>query len=441
MYDFSVLRCLLWRRVCVVASTWLVLIGTICLGADNPKKGGPLIITGFELAESIEGDEVAIISGINFLTGKKAQSHRFTASIYLSEGEFEQLSIRSIRESPEQLVVEFPSEQFNLHGSFLVTVSEKGRTDTFSVTLPAVGTEGPRGEQGLQGLAGPVGPRGEQGLQGLVGPVGPRGERGLQGLVGPVGPRGEQGLQGLVGLTGPIGEIGPVGPRGLPGEVTPEIVLQNLPDGAITSAKLADGSVTLPKLDDSLVEMLKNALREDGDIVGFDVVEDSIAREILDAKPIPPDDRTPTFDDGEEVVRLAYHPQKIGNTLLVEGLVWCSEQANITSSAIATLLVEGRHEAIAVSVSNEHQDAVNRNGGAILVTKHLTVESVDDELVFVLKSGPGESRVRGSWHINRMAIWIGGTWAMRELGDPTSDTAGLTSYLRVTEIHRDDVSN
>jgi hypothetical protein len=40
-----------------------------------------------------------------------------------------------------------------------------------------------------------------------------------------------------------------------------------------------------------------------------------------------------------------------------------------------------------------------------------------------------------------MAIWIGGTFAMRELGDPTSEDAGFTSYLRVTEYHREDVSN
>ena len=423
MCDSSVLRWLLLRRVCVVASTWSVLIGIVCLGADNRKKGGPLTITGFELAESLEGDEVAIISGINFLRKGKSKSHKFTTSIYSPEGEFESLNIREIREFPDQLIVEFSSEQFNLHGSFLIAVSEKGGTDTFSVTLPAVGhvgPEGPRGEQGLQGLEGAAGPHGEQGLSGLVGPAGPTGEQGLQGLVGPAGPRGEQGLQGLVGSTGPTGEqglqglmglagptgeigskgeIGPVGPQGLPGEVTPEIVLQNLPDGAITSAKLADGSVTLPKLDDSLVEVLRSALRENGDVVGFEVVEDSEAREILDAKPIPPADRTPTFDDGEEVTRLAYRPKKVGNTLLVEGLVWCSEQANITSSAIATLLLEGRHEAIAVSASNEHQDAVNRSDGAVYVTKHLTVESVDDELVFVLKSGPGESRVRGSWHI------------------------------------------
>jgi hypothetical protein len=74
MCDLSVFRRFLWRRVCVVASTWVVLIGIICQGAENRKKGGPLIVSGFELAESLEGDEVAIISGINFLRNKKTKT-------------------------------------------------------------------------------------------------------------------------------------------------------------------------------------------------------------------------------------------------------------------------------------------------------------------------------------------------------------------------------
>ncbi len=74
-----------------------------------------------------------------------------------------------------------------------------------------IGSQGPRG---LQGLPGPIGPQGFQGFQGPTGP------QGLQGLPGPTGP---QGLQGLPGPTGPqgfqgvVGPVGPVGPQGLIG--------------------------------------------------------------------------------------------------------------------------------------------------------------------------------------------------------------------------------
>ncbi|WP_459868343.1 hypothetical protein [Endothiovibrio diazotrophicus] len=71
--------------------------------------------------------------------------------------------------------------------------------------------QGPQGERGPQGVAGPTGPQGEQGPQGVAGPTGPQGEQGPQGVAGPTGPQGEQGPQGVAGVQGPQGPQGPVG--------------------------------------------------------------------------------------------------------------------------------------------------------------------------------------------------------------------------------------
>ncbi len=46
----------------------------------------------------------------------------------------------------------------------------------------------PKGEQGEQGIPGPIGPKGEQGEKGDIGPMGPKGEQGEKGDVGPRGP-------------------------------------------------------------------------------------------------------------------------------------------------------------------------------------------------------------------------------------------------------------
>ena len=46
---------------------------------------------------------------------------------------------------------------------------------------------GPRGPQGVPGIAGPVGAQGPQGVPGVSGPVGAQGPQGLQGVQGPAG--------------------------------------------------------------------------------------------------------------------------------------------------------------------------------------------------------------------------------------------------------------
>jgi len=97
------------------------------------------------------------------------------------------------------------------------------------------GVTGPRGPQGLQGVAGKdgaMGPQGTQGLQGVPGKdgaMGPQGPQGLQGVPGKDGVDGVTGTQGPQGLPGKDGAVGPqglqgvagrdgaIGPQGLPG--------------------------------------------------------------------------------------------------------------------------------------------------------------------------------------------------------------------------------
>jgi hypothetical protein len=87
------------------------------------------------------------------------------------------------------------------------------------------GTQGPQGEQGIQGEAGP---QGEQGVQGDAGPQGEQGVQGETGLQGDTGSRGEQGEQGVQGDTGPQGEqgvqgdTGPQGEQGIQGDTGPQ---------------------------------------------------------------------------------------------------------------------------------------------------------------------------------------------------------------------------
>jgi hypothetical protein len=64
--------------------------------------------------------------------------------------------------------------------------------------------------------------KGEQGVQGIQGPVGPQG---VKGDTGPIGPQGIQGVQGPLGPVGPQGGVGPVGPQGVQGNIgTTDIV-------------------------------------------------------------------------------------------------------------------------------------------------------------------------------------------------------------------------
>jgi hypothetical protein len=122
-------------------------------------------------------------------------------------------------------------------------------TQTNTITLSPVGTQGvqgpvgPKGDTGPQGPIGPIGPKGDtgpigpQGLQGDTGPQGPAGPKGDTGSQGPAGPKGDTGPQGPKGDTGsqgpagpkgdtgpqgPKGDTGPIGPQGLQGDTGPQ---------------------------------------------------------------------------------------------------------------------------------------------------------------------------------------------------------------------------
>lgn len=80
------------------------------------------------------------------------------------------------------------------------------------------GIEGIQGNQGKNGLPGPQGERGPQGMRGPDGDPGPTGDIGIQG------PKGSNGIIGEPGPTGPLGDVksyGPVGRKGLTGDVGP----------------------------------------------------------------------------------------------------------------------------------------------------------------------------------------------------------------------------
>jgi hypothetical protein len=71
------------------------------------------------------------------------------------------------------------------------TINATDATGTWATaTFTVVNMTGP---QGLQG------PKGENGTQGLQGPQGPKGDTGEQGPIGPQGPKGESGTQGPPG--------------------------------------------------------------------------------------------------------------------------------------------------------------------------------------------------------------------------------------------------
>jgi len=81
----------------------------------------------------------------------------------------------------------------------------------------AQGIKGDKGEQGIQGLKGATG---AQGVQGIQGPQGAKGDQGIQGAQGAKGDKGDQGIQGIKGDKGDQGIQGIKGDNGLPGAST-----------------------------------------------------------------------------------------------------------------------------------------------------------------------------------------------------------------------------
>jgi len=110
------------------------------------------------------------------------------------------------------------------------------------------GLPGPKGDSGLQGIKGDKGPQGLQGDKGNAGPQGPAGDKGDTGLQGPNGDKGDTGPQGVKGdkgdtgsqgLKGDKGGTGPQGTRGDTGPVGPASPLKCIAFGCIGN----DGSV------------------------------------------------------------------------------------------------------------------------------------------------------------------------------------------------------
>jgi hypothetical protein len=88
----------------------------------------------------------------------------------------------------------------------------KNKTDSYDLTIGAVGPQGGVGE---------LGPTGSQGVQGAQGIQGLRGDEGTQGLKGDLGLTGSQGAQGIAGINGTLGVDGMNGIDGAPGPVGP----------------------------------------------------------------------------------------------------------------------------------------------------------------------------------------------------------------------------
>ncbi len=206
------------------------------VGGSGKKTGGPLVVTSFELATDDMGRQIAVVSGLNLVKNKKTEMKDFAVSIFFPGGQLLQLEVLYFDKEAEQLLVDFPVIIEEFPGNFLLSVTgkEKGRSDSFVVTLGStgdVGAQGPQGEQGLQGpqgeqgLTGDVGAQGsqgEQGIQGEKGAQGVQGEQGLTGDVGAQGPQGEQGIQGEQGFTGDVGAQGPQGIQGEQGSQGPQ---------------------------------------------------------------------------------------------------------------------------------------------------------------------------------------------------------------------------
>ena len=68
--------------------------------------------------------------------------------------------------------------------------------------------QGPKGDTGATGPAGPQGLKGDTGATGPAGPQGPKGDTGATGPAGPQGPKGDTGATGPAGPQGPKGDAG-----------------------------------------------------------------------------------------------------------------------------------------------------------------------------------------------------------------------------------------
>jgi hypothetical protein len=82
------------------------------------------------------------------------------------------------------------------------------------ICLPAIGSVGPAGPTGVDGVAGPAGADGAAGVAGANGATGPNGADGATGANGIDGATGPAGIDGAAGVTGADGPTGPAGGTG-----------------------------------------------------------------------------------------------------------------------------------------------------------------------------------------------------------------------------------
>ena len=177
----------------------LALVTLLPFATLSAKEKDPVILTSFTTSTTLT------INGTDLGHDK--------ARVLL--GAFGPLTV--VTQSPSQIVVMLPPAL--LPGNYVLNLQIGENVDESSVTVGAVGPQGP---VGLAGATGATGPQGQIGITGAVGPQGPKGDTGPQGLKGDVGAAGPQGLTGAAGQTGAIGPQGPVGATGATGTTGPQ---------------------------------------------------------------------------------------------------------------------------------------------------------------------------------------------------------------------------
>lgn len=135
--------------------------------------------------------------------------------------------------------------------SLLVTTyragnDQSGTLNDFSVTVGAVGAQGPKGDTGAQGPKGDTGATGATGAQGPKGDTGAQGPQGAKGDTGATGPQGPIGPTGPQGATGDTGATGPQGPQGTFNAAQCTYVTGPFQAGVNANGTLQTTSVTCP---------------------------------------------------------------------------------------------------------------------------------------------------------------------------------------------------